>query len=194
MKPSKALWSIPQYLCSNKLDSINLFPLLRYLQESRLSQKLLGFMKDANPDPASTNPTATDENTVPSSTLSSHISPMSIVESFLTKMNTFDPKHAKVVAGDNVLELVVLNPAVHAQDDLYQLPHALCLVGGTLQPLPVLIQELVPSLIQEAKHAQRLIQSNNNTSQSSVVYQSPSLVAFSCGHVVVIWSLCAHEN
>jgi len=190
--PPQSLQSITHFLCTEKLESINLFPILRYLRESRLSQKLMGFMDDkknketknkkettttgtvsstsaqsssnkldndlaeqADRTSSSSSDTATT-STTSSSSLPSHISPMSIVETFLEKMNTFDPTHAKMVVSpkNETLELVVLNPSVHSQDDLYSKPYALCLVGGTLQPFSVLIQELIPQLSKEASLAQ----------------------------------------
>lgn len=168
------LHSFSGYLCENRLDSINIYPLLRYMRESNLSQKLLGFIGTIE----------TDEANEPN--LSPHISPISIVERFLSKLN-YGSEHAKlVVRPQHSLEIVVLNPAVHAEDDLYKLPHAVCFVGGTLQPLDVLIQELAPSLVHEAVAAQDIIQKANSTSVESThaLYSSDHFVGFSCGHVV----------
>lgn len=184
---TKELQSISEFLCTYKLESINLFPILRYMHDSKLSQKLLGFLP---PKPKEEG----EKDTSTAMTLSSHISPMSVVEDFLKKLNTFDPQHAKMVVDREAaqLQLVVLNPAVHAQDDLYTQPHAVCLVGGTLQPFTVLVQELVPSLAPQAAQAQAKIQQGLSSSSSSaggnhqtfVTYHSDRLVGFSCGHVV----------
>jgi chromosome transmission fidelity protein 1 len=217
-------------LCAHKLESINLFPILRYLHDSRLSQKLMGFMdpktktttkqstKQSNThleDPILPVVDASATAATVSSSLPSHISPMSIVETFLEKLNTYDPTHAKlVVIPHESLELVVLNPSVHAQDDLYSKPHALCLVGGTLQPFSVLVQELVPQLSHHASQAQAHIlnyqqqkqqqgratdyNNLNNKTPTSACYKSEQLIGFSCGHVVdkdhVLLQYLAHVN
>ena len=161
-------------------------------------------------------PAVTTSATTTTASLPLHISPMSIVETFLEKLNTFDPMHAKLVVSpkNELLELVVLNPSVHAEDDLYSKPHALCLVGGTLQPFSVLIDELVPQLSKEASLAQsqilqqqqrrqRHIGSDHappttNSDGSSACYTSDTLIGFSCGHVVdkdhVLLQYLSHVN
>jgi chromosome transmission fidelity protein 1 len=163
---TKTLQSPSEFLCRQQLDAINLFPLVRYLQESKLSQKLMGFI-----DP-----------TVESG-ISPHISPMSMVETLLQKLN-YDNQDGTLVVEATALQFVVLNPAVHAHDDLYRLPHAVCLVGGTLQPLNVLVQELVPQLAEQATLAQDLFAAAQSSSSSLYTNASHRFHAFSCGHVV----------
>jgi hypothetical protein len=48
-----------------------------------------------------------------------------------------------------------LNPAVQAEDELWTAPRAVCLVGGTLQPLGVMMQELFPQVASHAMDAER---------------------------------------
>eukprot|EP00934_Nitzschia_sp_Nitz4_P001860 Nitzschia sp. Nitz4//scaffold52_size167869//154943//157756//NITZ4_002298-RA/size167869-processed-gene-0.140-mRNA-1//-1//CDS//3329554101//1860//frame0 len=162
------LYTFSEYLCQFRLQSINLYPILRYMAETKLSQKLLGFMGDTS-----------------ATNLSRHISPMSVVEKFLVKWS-YETHHTKIVIRPHrqLLELVVLNPAVNAEDDLYNIPRAVCLVGGTLQPLHVLMQELVPSLTKEATKAQQIISAPGNRSTTSRLYESKHFTGFSCGHVV----------
>ena len=163
------LLSSSQFLVSQKLETINLFPVLRYMKESKLSQKLLGFTK--KPEDANIgSPSNKDDE---SSRIPSHISPMSVVETFLEKLTYANDDDGQVIVdrGDNFqgegssnhqalssrneaqLRFCVLNPAVQACDDLWTAPRAVALVGGTLQPLDVMMRELIPGTV--AEHAAR---------------------------------------
>eukprot|EP00980_Cylindrotheca_fusiformis_P022660 scaffold9544_cov97-Cylindrotheca_fusiformis.AAC.3 len=178
----KEIISPLQFLCRYHLDRINLFPLLRYMADTKLSQKLLGFVPliqgNDDEDHGDGEDGTEKKKKTKKSTL---LSPMAVVETFLSKLNYAD-NDGKIAIDQEKSELkfVVLNPAVASEDDLYHKPHALCLVGGTLQPMDVMIQELVPSLAQEATLAQNAISAGKQT------YHAPNgrLVAFSCGHVV----------
>jgi chromosome transmission fidelity protein 1 len=144
------------------LDSINLFPLLRYIERSRLSQKLLGFL-------------AKDDT---ESTLSKHVSPMSIVESMLHKL-LLDQDHGKIVTDSARKELryVLLHPAVGCPE-LFQQPYGVCLVGGTLRPFGYLAAELV----QDVKVVEQATQADAAVGKGR--YQQDRVTAFSCSHVV----------
>ena len=206
----KYLLSSSQFLVSQKLETINVFPVLRYMKESKLSQKLLGFMKKTEND---------EDSRIPS-----HISPMSVVETFLEKLTYASDDDGQVVIdrgdqfqeGKNAyqssrneanLRFCVLNPAVQASDDLWKAPRAVALVGGTLQPIDVMMRELVPGTV--AAHAARaqsswtcphetLNQFSNpygrkenlknttaiTTAKQTKIYRSDEFWAFTCGHVV----------
>jgi chromosome transmission fidelity protein 1 len=144
------------------LDSINLFPLLRYMERSRLSQKLLGFL-------------AKDDT---ESILSKHVSPMSIVESMLHKL-LLDQDHGKIVTDSATQELryVLLHPAVGCPE-LFQQPYGVCLVGGTLRPFGYLAAELV----QDVKVVEQATQADATAGKGR--YQQDRVTAFSCSHVV----------
>ena len=144
------------------LDRINLFPLLRYMERSRLSQKLLGFL--------------TKDDT--ESTLSKHVSPMSIVESMLHKL-LLDQDHGKIVTDSATKELryVLLHPAVGCPE-LFQQPYGVCLVGGTLRPFGYLAAELV----QDVKVVEQATQADAAAGKGR--YQRDRVTAFSCSHVV----------
>jgi chromosome transmission fidelity protein 1 len=161
LNENKRLYSPSAFLCLFKLDRINLFPLLRYMADSKLSQKLLGFVKK-------------DDETNKKKTF---VSPMTAVETFLSKLNYENADGKVVVSPNDSLQFVVLNPAVASEDDLYHKPRALCLVGGTLQPLDVMVHELAPDRAIEAIKAQQAI-------SNGMSFSSPRLVAFSCDHVV----------
>ena len=178
----RLLLSSSQFLVSQKLETINLFPVLRYMDESKLSQKLLGFIrKEVAPAQRSKNPAATrqidGQTNSRASNMVSHISPMSVVETFLEKLTYASDTDGKVVIDQGQRTLVtkddpennngndttyekepqlrfcVLNPAVHARDELWTAPRAVALVGGTLQPLDVMMRELVTGSV--AQHAAR---------------------------------------
>ena len=183
-KRRRLLLSPCEYLCQWKLDGINLFSLLGYLKESKLSQKLLGFLP---PD-----------NNSPNNQKHYYLSPMAAVETFLHKLN-YANQDGKIVIyyghpgqegqsnesnNHPRIEFVVLNPAVHAQDDLWHKPHAVCLVGGTLQPLDTMMQELTtcPALTQAAAQAQQSLATTSSSHHQ--VYKHNQFWAFSCDHVV----------
>ncbi|KAG7348921.1 DEAD/DEAH box helicase domain protein [Nitzschia inconspicua] len=208
-KRCRSLMTCSQFLVSQGLETINIFPLLRYMKDSKLSQKLLGFLPkpidDSNSktnDVPPSQATMTQKITSINATVGTHISPMSIVETFLEKLTYSSDKDGQIVVdtttqGKEKLEFCVLNPAVQAEDDLWTVPRAVCLVGGTLQPLGVIMQELVPSVASRAIDAERTWQqqkaaltlnpNNNDRSRPFPPYQlykSDNFWAFTCGHVV----------
>ena len=252
----KQLWSSSEYLCEYRLENINLFPILSYMKDEQLSRKLLGFLppsqedeekKDDNNNGSSSTFTTKENNgtseTKKKKTVKPTISPMSSIEFLLNTLN-YDNADGKLltVIGQR-LEYVVLNPGVHAEDDLFTKPFGKCflcacscallgylraqhssdffpflfdgtisavaLVGGTLQPMQVLMQELIPALADDAQLAQDQLQgihrrtpngdspataaavAVNSASLSSITMNnrlhwntSQTLGVFSCGHVV----------
>jgi chromosome transmission fidelity protein 1 len=212
---SRTLITSSQFLVLHGLETINIFPLLRYMKDSKLSQKLLGFLPrplvkmNDHPTKASTTTTTSlaDGTTTAVSTM--HISPMSLVETFLEKLTFANDTDGQIIIdtiteGKEKLEFCVLNPAVHANDDLWTIPRAVCLVGGTLQPLGVMMQELFPLVASQALQAERTWHrqrtavsvvvspdKNSNHQQQQFrrptthqLYQSDTFWAFTCGHVV----------
>lgn len=159
-----------------RLDNINLFQVLRYLERSRLSQKLLGFMNHHRETP----------EVFDSSELSKHVSPMSVVETFLEKLS-LSGTDGKVVVdcqkSPPVLRYVLLNPA-SAMVGISKEALAISLVGGTLRPFLHVAAELFDGeeeLISLAGKADDLVKSGKSLSFSSV---SSQFAAFSCDHVV----------
>lgn len=175
---TKELFLPSAFLCKLKLDRINLFPLLRYMADSKLSQKLLGFVGNDNQTKQMETKASGQEEYI-TKKKKTVLSPMAVVETFLSKLKYANVDGRIVLSPNEHLQFIVLNPAVASEDDLYTKPHALCLVGGTLQPFDVMIQELVPKLAPLAQQAQTRISSSSNST-----FISDELVAFSCGHVV----------
>ena len=202
-----------EFLIHRKLDNINLFRLIRFLQQSRLSQKLLGFTNLQRKLEASnaTNfkePNSSAKSQGESSSrdgLSKHVSAMSIVEVFLEKLACSDndgkvttqwPK--EVISGvtdTNCMEAqqhpcyryVLLKPA-NFFENLLDEAYALALVGGTLRPFVHVAAELLgdgrrSTILQDAIQADEMA-SNVSPSQVSTSYSSPHLTAFTCDHVV----------
>jgi chromosome transmission fidelity protein 1 len=194
----RSLQTSNQFLVSQDLETINIFPLLRYMKDSKLSQKLLGFMPKPPPDDKDSNKTVekVPSQATTSTSVSSHISPMSIVETFLEKLTYASDRDGQIVIdttseGKEKLEFCVLNPAVQAEDDLWTMPRAVCLVGGTLQPLCVMMQELMPAVSSRALDAERTWQRQQATARAAnqqlathQLYKSDKFWAFTCGHVV----------
>ena len=201
----RTLQSTGEFLLELELDNINLFKLLRYLGHSRLSQKLLGFTRSKNGD---------DEAAQQSNDagLSKHVSAMSIVQTFLEKLN-LKGQEGKIVtdwpatsggsAGKNsrvqhpTLRYVLLHPA-SCFDNVLEEAHALALVGGTLAPFGHVAAELLASdnenkqqtveesFLHLASKADSKFQSkaNSNSGESSMSFVSSRFAAFTCDHVV----------
>ena len=159
---SSKMLSATELLFDMKLDNLNLFKILRYLDRSRLSQKLLGFTNhcaianslNSQRQADIVSPVEEGDDT---DFISKHVSSMSIVETFLTCL-TGSHREGKVVVewpdenmrGVDVrnsvrhptFRYVLLNPAAHFQDILDE-AYAVILAGGTLRPFSHVATELV---------------------------------------------------
>jgi chromosome transmission fidelity protein 1 len=182
-----------ELLVALKLDNVNLFKILRYLEHSRLPQKLLGFTNRVLPEKVGSKVEADPDI---SDGLSKHVSAMSVVQTFLEKL-TFSGKEGKVVVDvpsvDNVharsriqhpaFRFVLLHPAAFFENVLKE-SHALALVGGTLRPFVHVASELLGShseVLRDAAKADADMQNFVTVSSSSI---SPTFTAFACDHVV----------
>jgi chromosome transmission fidelity protein 1 len=164
-RPHRQLLSPSEFVIELHVDTINLFPLLRYMERSRLSQKLLGFTssitktnQQQNADRSGTITTASGNAPLSASDdsspgLSKHVSPMAVVQTFLEKLTFTADQEGKVVtepptssldrggARSAMVRYVVLHPAACCKDLLRE-PLGLCLVGGTLRPFGFVAAEL----------------------------------------------------
>jgi len=176
-----------------KLDNVNLFKILRYLERSRLPQKLLGFTNHTLSERDKANGVVEPNNV---DGLSKHVSAMSVVQTFLEKL-TFSGKEGKIVIDfptiDNVdlrsriqhpgFRYVLLHPAAFFENVLKE-AQALALVGGTLRPFVHVASELLGShanVVRDAAKADSDMEATMDVSCSSI---SPSFTAFACDHVV----------
>lgn len=181
-QPPKMI-SAGELLMDLKLDNINLFKILSYLEHSRLPQKLLGF--------ANASTTVNPEETG----LSKHVSALSIVQNFLSKL-TSTSREGKVVTDwpkvdldarssasrHPTLRFVALHPAVHFQNVVDE-ARAVALVGGTLRPFSHIAAELLEkTYLVDATKADAMAQAGSK--EVSTTFYSPSLTAFMCDHVV----------
>ena len=206
---NKVLYSPSEFLCNHHLETLNLFPLLRYTKDSKLSQKLLGFLpQDDDGDDDKGEKENNNDNTKGNKQMKKKkktvlVSPMSHVETLLEKLE-HDNADGKLVVSHDEIRYCVLNPAIQQRAALFTQPHAVCLVGGTLQPLPVLIQELVPRYTAMAHQAQHRFSNTafsssspssslpsrmdgsgkDDFSSSSLSYSNNEFHAFCCDHVV----------
>ena len=198
------------FLVRLKLDNVNLFKLLRYLVQSRLSQKLLGFTQsrttldkhnDANEGNSNDKSAATkqrvDEKTNVHSDLglSKHVSAMAVVQTFLEKLTSDEGKvvrdqqppsgrlHQQQSAPQ--YRFVLLYPSSQ-MESIIQDAHTVALVGGTLRPFGHLAAELLsPPLVDAAQQADSFFSSGPRTT-----IHGPGLSAFSCTHVVPASHVC----
>ena len=188
-----------ELLLELKLENVNLFKILRYMEQSRLSQKLLGFTnhKVSEQNSEKTLALHASDGSMEADGLSKHISAMSVVESFLSKLN-MSGKEGKVVTDmpspsdlplsrssnqHPALRYVLLHPAAFFENVLKE-ARALALVGGTLRPFVHVAAELLggqQALLEEAASADQQMKQSNQVSSTFI---SPLFTAFSCDHVV----------
>lgn len=185
-----------ELLIQLRLDSVNIFKILTYLENSRLPQKLLGFTTVQNKQAGGEgNVSVLDHD---GQALSKHVSAMSIVQSFLEKL-TSTSKEGKIVtdwpppvgvdqdsrskrpAQHPTLRYVLLHPSAQFQNVLDE-AHAVALVGGTLSPFAHVAAELLGTeFVDEAAKADSIMKASTEVSTSMI---SSVLTAFTCDHVV----------
>ncbi|KAL3780435.1 hypothetical protein ACHAW5_003611 [Stephanodiscus triporus] len=207
-KNQKEMIAAVDLMFTLKLDNINLFTILRYMEKSRLSQKLLGFI---NQTLAVAEVSQEDESATPSKEttefLSKHVSSMSIFETFIQRL-TGTSREGKIIIEWPAEELLtgVQNATfrfvqIHSGsqlENLVQEAHAIVLAGGTLRPFTHVAAELFgddvdvmsAASVAEGYLAQcDLTGSPTSASSSSLipsssVYRTPRLTTFTCGHVI----------
>lgn len=182
---SKVMVTATELLFTLKLDNLNLFNIITYLERSRLSQKLHGFNDYLQKEKNSHHENFDDPNFV-----SKHISSMSIIESFL-KCLTSSEKEGRVVIDaktDEVssccLKYLLLDPSTEFQNVMDE-AHSIVLAGGTLQPFVHVAAELFGSekkLVAQAQGLESMQDGKEGKEGQALV--TASLTTFSCGHVV----------
>jgi chromosome transmission fidelity protein 1 len=187
---SSKMISSAELLIELKLDNVNIFKIIRYLDSSRLPQKLLGF---TSASVLASNDTAKDSG---EQAISKHVSALSIVQTFLEKL-TSTSKEGKVVTDwptqmDNdersngpqhpTLRFVLLHPAAQFQNVLEE-AHGVALVGGTLKPFAHVAAELLGTEhVEEAAKADGA--TKMGTAPTTLDTVSSALTTFTCDHVV----------
>ena len=181
---AQGMISPAELLIQLKLDNINLFKILRYLEQSRLAQKLLGFSALTN------NQTGDGSVEDDGQAMSKHVSPLSLVHSFLEKLTSTSkegkvvtdwPKDSRSKTQHPTLRYVLLHPSAQFQNVLDE-AYAVALVGGTLSPFAHVAAELLGiNYVEQAAKADLVMKSSTKSSVSVV---SPRLTAFTCEHVV----------
>jgi chromosome transmission fidelity protein 1 len=192
-----SMMTADELLIELRLVNVNLFKILRYLQQTRLAQKLLGFTQyRMSQQQSSQNITdgATKE-LIRDDGLSKHVSAMSVVQIFLEKLacSSYEGKITIEVPDENDsrvkhpgLRYVLLNPAVFF-DNVLKEACALALVGGTLRPFVHMAAELLgveqgaDVLCDAATADEQMARTAGRVSSSFV---SPTITAFTCDHVV----------
>jgi len=202
------MMSTNELLFTLKLDNVNLYKLARYFKVSKLSQKLLGFI---NADQKENNTANTDLQDGEREFTSKYVSAMSLVQRFLQSLNNEPASSGKVIAQwasdcDRGLDgtssatpvhpefrYVLLNSAVDFQSIIEE-AYAVIFAGGTLSPFSHMSSELLHCLgngedqsqiLRDAAAADYAVSKSFFPSGKPFVkWQSDSLVAFSCGHVV----------
>ena len=150
---SKEMMAAVELMFKLKLDNVNLFAILKYLERSRLSQKLLGFV---NQNATTKGANSTLANEEKEEFMSKHISSLSIVETFLERLTSTDREGKIIVerptadfAPEPTLERgsffgfrFVRIHSTSQMDDILEEAHAVVLAGGTLRPFSHVAAEL----------------------------------------------------
>eukprot|EP00977_Amphora_coffeiformis_P005816 scaffold1223_cov151-Amphora_coffeaeformis.AAC.9 len=183
-KTCDKMLSVEDFLVKLRLQNTNFFKLLRYLETSRLSQKLLGFMNQQE-----TSKQPNDEAGETGEKLSKHVSAMSLVETFLQKLTSTE-NEGKIVMEDASIKssatfrFVLLDPAAFLSPILRE-AHAVALVGGTLRPFGHVASELLMDKeIQKLALSADLAMVQTPVEHGSYKKIEDRFTAFSCGHVV----------
>ncbi|KAL7465636.1 hypothetical protein ACHAXS_005949 [Conticribra weissflogii] len=211
---NKEMLAAVELMFKLKLDNINLFSILKYLEKSRLSQKLLGFVNHTACCAEGLTATVNEKTEF----VSKHISSLAFFETFLERLTTTD-REGKVIVERPSEELSNQNnPNLRSNDfgvrhptlqfiriqstcqmsDIVDEAYAIILAGGTLRPFSHVATELfgddveVMNAASEAEH--QLTRNYDNTSittllhkpkaHSSMIQLSSRLTTFTCGHVI----------
>ncbi|KAL9185408.1 LOW QUALITY PROTEIN: hypothetical protein ACHAXT_003185 [Thalassiosira profunda] len=206
--PRKEMMAAVDLMFTLRLDNINLFSILRYLEKSRLSQKLLGFINYTAA--ANAGEQGTYDSAAPKEEgkefMSKHVSSMSIVETFLARL-TGTSREGKVIvewpseeelpgASTPTFRFVQIHSASQ-MDNVVEEAHAIVLAGGTLRPFTHVAAELFgddANVMSSASTAEGQLsreydiagspQSGASPVPSSLVQMTPRLTTFTCGHVI----------
>lgn len=193
-----------------KLDNVNLFALLRYLEKSRLSQKLLGFVNHTVAS-SEENANNTANNNDQSEFMSKHVSSLSIVETFFQRLTTTSREGKIIVewsleSEDEESSFTTKPPTfrfvqIHSAsqlDNIVEEAHAVVLAGGTLRPFSHVAAELFGDNVDVMKAASNaemqlareydVVHNTSGSSSasppSSLVQITQQLTTFTCGHVI----------
>ncbi len=199
--PHSEMVTTTELLFALKLDNINLFNIMQYLDRSRLSQKLHGFSNAMDGGGHSAvGRRQQEEDFGDPDFLSKHISCMSIVETFLKCLSTTEREGRVIVERPNPecsestssrtarsttphFRYLLLDPSVHFKDVIHE-AHAVVLAGGTLRPFPHIATELFghdKEMIERAMNDDCKLCGSRDGTHISV---SRTLTTFSCDHVV----------
>lgn len=188
----KIMVTATELLFTLKLDNINVYKMLRYLERSKLSQKLHGFTTVRISDNAT--PNKDDPNFI-----SKHISCMSIVETFLKcltssetegrvviELASSDTDDSDIRCYDKMARFryLLLDPSIQFSNVLDE-AHSIILAGGTLQPFNHMVQELFRSDNDLMTSSTKITDSFSNYCRDDIKYTiNTQLTMFACGHVV----------
>ncbi len=175
--------SVNELLFEAGIDNVNLFKLVRYMEQSQIAKKVLGFAErrlaevQIHPTTSTGGVEASSSLTAPGGEgggdadyVSSHVSSLQFVQGFLATL-TGSSQDGRIVLGTGQgppkgrhrpaagLKYIMLNAAVHFREVVEE-ARSVVLVGGTMQPVAPIVSQLFPGL------------------------PASRLDVFSCGHVI----------
>ncbi|KAL7550335.1 hypothetical protein ACHAWF_013582 [Thalassiosira exigua] len=201
---TKEMMAAVDLMFTLRLDNVNLFSIVRYLEKSRLSQKLLGFVNRSDSTIESSPENGSNVGSGEKKEFSSkHVSSMSFLETFLTRL-TGTSREGRVIVewpseeGKSPTFRFVQIHSASQLDNVLEEAHAVVLAGGTLRPFTHMAAELfgndteVMSAASSAEveltaHDALPTKSSAPSSSrppSTFLRKTPSLTTFTCGHVI----------
>lgn len=155
-----SMTTVGPFLLRCRIDNINLFKLKVYFEQSEIAKKVLGFANKHAAAPVAVVDGREEESS------SSHVSTLSVVETFLNTLTNPDGDGRIIVQqqgpdspDEPCLKYVLLNPGMHFASILSS-ARAVIVAGGTMAPVADLLQQLI------------------------VTPTRPKVTLFSCGHIV----------
>eukprot|EP00505_MAST-04D_sp_SCG-Rhode-Island_P001470 Stramenopile-MAST_4_protein_1470 len=157
-----AIFTINDFLSKVGIDDMNMIKVNRYLDKSKLCNKLHGFVvkkSAASSDIAYDTPEADQPGKLEFADqmsealsgpvaieISKHMSPLSMIQTFLSALLNSD-SDGRVRVQSNAdgtiwLKYIMLNPAIHFQS-IVQESRSIILAGGTMQPVSGMIRDLL---------------------------------------------------
>lgn len=138
------LSTINEFLIKLNIDHLNLLKIKKYLETSRLPQKLLGFTKKYINKLSQEEVDADEE-------ISRHVSPLMVVDNFIYTLSNQDKDGRVLIYEENKnvhFKYLLLNPS-NSFKSIVDEARTVVLAGGTLEPINDFIEQLFPYLNRE---------------------------------------------
>ncbi|KAJ3252990.1 DEAD H (Asp-Glu-Ala-Asp His) box helicase 11 [Boothiomyces macroporosus] len=132
---------VNEFVDDCKIDHLNLFKILEFLENSRLSNKLQGYMEKSLQQLG---------QDIKGHDISKHTSPLRHIQQFLESLTAND-HDGRIILSKSSIKYLLLNPS-ECFVDIVNEAKSVIFAGGTLSPIKEFINELVPSIEESRIH------------------------------------------